>query len=133
MKAYEIYFTVILGLVMTGCATQPGLTVQSQMQETYAPQSLVSAYTKPPQRPYVVIAVIKDQGTVNTSPAQIIAEIEKRAGALGANAVILTNESGRLPAQLSYNPSGGTYTSAPAQMVPKYSAEAIRWIPKPQH
>ncbi len=119
----------ITAISLGGCAGGPQLQVKPLSATHYTPTSLVTTLTAPPQRPYAPIAEIKASAPAGTAPAQVIAAITKRAAELGADAIILHNESRSTPAQMQFNPSGGLYQNIPGQVTPIYSAEAIHWLP----
>jgi hypothetical protein len=127
-KSYPIVIAALLGLA--GCAAGPQVQVSALSGTHYAPTSLVETLGKAPDRPYTTIAKIHAEAPAGTPSAQVIAIIEKRAAALGADAVILHNESHSTPAQVQFNPSGGNYQNLPPQITPIYSGEAIRWDTK---
>jgi hypothetical protein len=131
MKNVLIIPTALLTLGLAGCATATQVSVTPMTSTHYAPLATVAAYTHAPTRAFLVIARLKAQGPAGTPSAQILASLEKRAASLGADAVIIRDESRNLPAQIQFNPSGGRYTSTPTQTVPIYSAEAIRWKRNP--
>lgn len=124
-KSYPIIIAALLGLA--GCAAGPQVQVSALSSTHYAPTSLVETLSKAPDRPYTAIAKIHAEAPSGTPSAQVIAIIEKRAAALGADAVILHNESRSTPAQVQFNPSGGNYQNLSPQITPIYSGEAIRW------
>ncbi|MHB0889534.1 hypothetical protein [Acidithiobacillus sp.] len=127
MKAAKPYLIITVLLGLAGCAAGPQVQVNALSSTRYAPTSLVETLSKAPDRPYTAIANIHAEAPTGTPPAQVIAIIEKRAAALGADAVILHNESRSTPAQVQFNPSGGNYQNLPPQLTPIYSGEAIRW------
>lgn len=119
---------LILGaLALAGCASGPVLQVQAVAPQSYPPSALVAALRAAPSRPYIVIARIHGQAPAGTPPAQVLASIERKAAALGANAVILQDRSQQTAATLQFNPAGGNYQNTPAQIIPIYDATAIRW------
>ncbi len=130
MKAAKpcLIITALLGLA--GCAAGPQVQVSALSSTRYAPTSLVETLSKAPDRPYTAIAKIHAEAPSGTPSAQVIAIIEKHAAALGADAVILHNESRSSPAQVQFNPSGGNYQNLSPQITPIYSGEAIRWEAK---
>lgn len=122
---WSVGFVVLLGLA--GCATGPQVVTHRVSATHYAPTSVVETLHAAPHRPYQVIAQLKAEAPAGTPPAQVVAMLEKRAQALGADALILHNQSTETPARLQYNPSGGNYQNVPAQVIPIFSGEAIRW------
>ena len=67
------------------------------------------------------------QGLPGQSPTQLIAAIQGKAAALGAQAVIVHEKIITEPPTVTYNPSGGEYTTRPGQTIPEVSAVAIRF------
>ncbi|MGC9216725.1 hypothetical protein [Acidithiobacillus sp.] len=118
---------IAAALVLTGCAQGPVLRVQSVAQHSYPPSAVVETLTAAPSRPYVVIARIHGQAPAGTPGAQVLAAIERKAAALGADAVIVQDRSQQTAATLQFNAAGGNYQNTPAQITPIYDATAIRW------
>ncbi|MHB0873924.1 MAG: hypothetical protein ACYC2J_00325 [Acidithiobacillus ferrooxidans] len=118
---------IAAALILSGCAQGPVLHVEPIAQHSYPPSSVVETLRAAPSRPYVVIARIHGQAPAGTPPAQVLAAIERKAAALGANAIILQDRSQQTAAALQFNPAGGNYQNTPAQIVPIYDATAIRW------
>lgn len=114
-------------LLLGGCATTPQVITTQVSKIHYAPTSLVEVLSVPPTTPYTVIAKIHGEAPAGTPSAQVIASIQKQAAALGADAIVLQNESKQTPAQISFNPSGGNYISTPPQIIPVYECEAIHF------
>lgn len=115
-------------LILGGCAEGPVLQVQTITQHSYPPSSTVETLNTTPTHPYEVIAHIRGQAPAGTPVAQVLAAIERKAAALGADAVILHDHSQRTAATLQFNPAGGNYQNNSAQIIPIYNATAIRWI-----
>jgi hypothetical protein len=118
---------IVGALTLAGCAPGPVLRVQTVAAQSYSPSALVATLRAVPSRPYIVIARIHGQAPAGTPPAQVLAAIEHKAAALGANAVILQDRSQQTAATLQFNPAGGNYQNSPAQIIPIYDATAIRW------
>ena len=123
-KSHVILVAILL-LALSGCASGPKLAVEPVSQRTFAPVSQVQTLTEAPSTPYTVIAKIHAEASAGTSPAQVVSALLVKAGALGANAVILHDESRTLPPQIQYSPSGGNYQNLPAQTIPIYEGIAI--------
>lgn len=115
-------------LSLSACASGPEVHVQILTQQHYAPTNLVEVLSGPPVKAYAEIARIHVQGTIGESAAQLLAALQAKASALGADAIIVRDESRSLPPTISYNPSGGQYTTLPVQTIPAYSALAIRYL-----
>jgi len=121
---------VLLGVLLSvgACASGPEVHVQSLTQQHYPPTNLVEVLSAAPVKPYAEIARIRIQGSAGESSAQLLAALQAKAGALGADAIVIKDESSTLPPTVSYNPSGGQYTTVPGQTIPAYSALAIRYL-----
>lgn len=121
---------VLIGILLSlsACASGPEIHVQSLTQQHYTPTNLVEVLSAAPVKPYAEIARIRVQGSAGESGAQLLAALQTRAGVLGADAIIVKDESSTLPPTVSYNPSGGQYTTVPGQTIPAYSALAIRYL-----
>jgi hypothetical protein len=120
---------VAVALSVSGCAA-PAVQVERLSSQIFAPTAYVQVLQEAPKQPYETIARLHLSGESNQTAAQVIAELEKQASALGANAVILSNESKVSTPQLSLDPSGGTYRVQTEQIIPSYSALAIRILEK---
>jgi hypothetical protein len=114
-------------LSLAACAPGPEVQVTDLSPQRYAPTSLIEALTAAPSRPYTVIAGLRIEGSPGTDRAQLLASLRQKAAALGANALIIHDESRTLPPSVAYNPSGGNYQAQGPQTIPILSAEAIRW------
>ena len=121
---------ILLGVLLSlgACAAGPEIQVQSLTQQHYAPKNLVEVLSAAPVKPYAQIARIRVQGSAGESGVQLLAALQAKAGALGADAIIVKDESSTLPPTVSYNPSGGQYTTVAGQTIPAYSALAIRYL-----
>lgn len=130
MKTLKVCAMMFGVLGLAGCAASSQVAVHPVSTQHYPPTSVVETFMKVPTRPYVVLADLHASAPAGSSSAQVIASIEKQAAALGADAVILHNDSRSTPAQVQFNSSGGNYQTLPPQITPIYSGEAIRWISK---
>lgn len=118
---------VAVVLIMSGCSQGPVLRVQPVVSQHYAPSSTVEILKIAPSRPYIVIAQIHARAAAGTSPVQVLAAIERKAAAMGADAIMVQNHSQQTAAALQFNAAGGNYQNSPAQIIPIYDATAIRW------
>ncbi len=128
MKRLRRSLGFVAALGLAGCATGPQVVMHRVSPTYYAPTAVVETLHAVPRRPYQVIARLKAEAPAGTPPAQVIAMLERRAESLGADAIILKNQSTSTPSQIQYNPSGGNYQNVPAQVIPIYTGEAIRWL-----
>ncbi|MGC8712908.1 MAG: hypothetical protein ACP5RH_10995 [Leptodesmis sp.] len=123
----HIGFLAIAAL-LAGCATQP---VALQVKDlagygTFAPPQFIKVLASPPLAgTFMPIARITALGANGMKEAQVLAALEDKARLLGANALIIKNESATLPPQLTYNPAGGQYVMSMPEAEPKYTALAI--------
>ena len=114
-------------VLLAGCAGR-----QSPIEITrlagwgaYPPQAFIKVLPTPPLGPYVPIARLVVNGAAGLDRAQALTAMEQKARDLGANALILSEET-RLPApNLTFNPSGGSYSLAPEQSGAQVGGEAI--------
>ncbi len=128
MKRLRLCLGFVAAFGLAGCSTGPLVVVHRASSSYYAPTAVVETLDTVPHRPYQVIARLKAEAPAGTPSVQVIAMLEKRAESLGADAIILQNQSTSAPSQIQYNPSGGNYQNSPAQVIPIYKAEAIRWL-----
>lgn len=115
-------------LALSACAEGPVVKVQSVARQRFTPSALVETLHAAPSRPFVVVARIHVQAPAGTPAAQVLAAIERKAADLGANAIILHNDSRQTASSLDFNPAGGNYRNSPPQVIPIYNAIAIRWV-----
>lgn len=120
---------LLLGAALAGCAGGPLVRVEPLTQVVYPPSQLVEVLQAPPQRPYVALARLRGEAPAGTAGVQVVAALQQKAAALGADAIIVRDESRQVPARFQYNPAGGQYQSTPPEVIPIYSALAIRWLP----
>jgi uncharacterized protein YceK len=112
--------------LLAGCASQQQVTVQTETTRTYPPVALVEVLQRPPALPFVRIAVLDASAPAGTPLAQVLAQLQAKAGALGANAIIVQDLSTQQNGAVQYNPSGGNFTTTPGALVPHLRAVAIR-------
>lgn len=113
--------------LLAACAGSPvALSVQDLAGKgLYPPQPYVDVLTAPPPAGYVPVARLVATGAAGLEPAQILAAIEEKARELGANAVIVTDETRGGGTSLAYNPAGGQYGFTGPSASPRYAALAI--------
>lgn len=114
-------------LALMGCASQPvSLQVdQVAKNQTFETQPFVTVLSQPPASPYIVIAKIEADGAQGITKQQVIAAVMQKAQNLGANAVIIQDQTSEMAPALNVNPSGGQYVNMPPQILPKFNATAI--------
>lgn len=117
-------------LGLSGCASSGQLPVQtiSKTSRQYPTTPYVSVLYSKPDRAYKVIAILKAHAQPGVSGAQIIGALSSKARQIGANALIVRDESTQGSAQLHFSPSGGNYKLSQGGGTPVFSAQAIRWL-----
>ncbi len=115
-------------ILLAGCAGQQ----QSPIEITrlagwgaYPPQAFIEVLSAPPAGSYVPIARLVVNGAAGLDRAQALTAMEQKARDLGANALILTEETGPPSPTLTFNPSGGSYSLTPPQSGSQVSGEAV--------
>jgi hypothetical protein len=128
-----IAFMTLCGLVLTGCAAPSQEIVEQRVDLAahYAPTTLVEVLQAAPTHPYALLAEFDAQAPAGTTVAQLLARLQSRAAALGANALIVQDLSTREAATVQFNPSGGQMTQTGGQLLPHLRAQAIRYITAP--
>ncbi|MDD3761456.1 MAG: hypothetical protein PHO57_11610 [Acidithiobacillus sp.] len=129
------HIAIALPLVLSGCASETQVSVQSVSRLHFSPSTTVQVFSKvPDNRPFIVIAKLAAEGPAGTPSSQVLAALEKKAAALGADAIVLRNDSQKTAPVLQYNPSGGTYNEPKSEIIPRYTAKALRWLEaNPKH
>lgn len=123
-------FGVFLAMLLAGCSSQP-----LPIQETrlvgwgnYPPEAYIQVLQTPPPGDYVPIARLSMDGAAGVDRAQALSAMEKRARQLGANAIVITDESRQVTPNLAVNPSGGMYNLDATKSILHLRGEAI-YIP----
>ncbi len=117
-----------LALLLGGCAASQDVAVERVSGAQYAPTSVVEVLQHAPKQPYRVIAKLDARGAPGTPVAQVLASLQAKAAALGANAIVVQDLSATQAGTLQFNPSGGQMTQTAAQLVPHLKAQALRYI-----
>jgi hypothetical protein len=116
----------LLGLA--SCASEPvALNVDYLNGKTnYPPQPVATVLQSAPSGTYTPIALLTASGAPGITQEQVIGALQQRAQALGANAIIVKNESETTPTDnVTYNPAGGQYAITDPAAEIKLSAIAI--------
>jgi len=121
--------SMALTFLLGACAAQQQITVQQETRQTFAPEALVEVLQQFPPQPYVRIAVLDIQAAAGTPAAQLLAQLQAKAGSLGANVIVVQDLSTKEGGTLQYNPAGGQFTTSPSIIVPHFRAVAIRTNP----
>jgi len=118
---------IILAFLLAGCSSGPVALEVDQLAGwgSYPPQPYIQLLNAPPAGPYVPIARLTATGAAGLDRAQVLTVLQDRARALGANAIVVTDETETSAPSLTYNPSGGLYSASPPESVPKFVGLAI--------
>lgn len=122
-SALGVFAAVLLG----GCTGQPvGIEVTHLAGwAAYPPQPFVQVLQSRPAGGYVPVARLSISGSSGLDRAQALAALQQRARELGANAIIVNDETEPATPQLTLNPSGGSYSLAPVEASIHMIAEAV--------
>lgn len=119
---------LLIGL-LAACASAPvAISVHPLAGSgAYPSQAYIQVLESPPNSSYVPVARIVATGSTGLAKPQVLAALEDKARELGANAVIVRNETTRTQPSLTYSPSGGQYAVAAPATVPRFVAIAIHF------
>lgn len=117
------FFSIVL---LSACATQQDVHVTRQSTRSFAPTTLVQVLASAPSTSFVRIATLDVNGTAGTPKSQLLAQLQAKAGELGANAIIVRDLSSEQGGSLQYDPAGGNFVTAPSKTIPHLRAIAIR-------
>ena len=117
------FFSIAL---LSACATQQDVHVTLQSTQSFAPTTLVQVLASAPHTRFVRIATLDVNGTAGTPKSQLLAQLQAKAGELGANAIIVRDLSSEQGGSLQYDPSGGAFVTTQKQTIPHLQAIAIR-------
>ncbi|MFO1316120.1 MAG: hypothetical protein U1F58_11005 [Burkholderiales bacterium] len=116
-----------LAFLLAACAAPQPDVVRAPGAPVYPPTAFVELLDRPPDRPYVELGTIDAPGEPGALRAQVLAQIRSKAQQLGADAVILTDQSRPAPSTQRLNPTTGTYETLGGQMVPAFKGVAIKF------
>jgi hypothetical protein len=113
-------------LLLCGCASE---VAQIDIQNlagagAYTPQPYITVLAAPPAT-YIPIARLTATGSSGMTRDQLFAAVMEKARALGANAIIVRDESQVSAPSVAFNPAGGQYSIPTPTVIPKLSALAI--------
>lgn len=118
-----------LCILLAGCAGEQG---QGPIEVTpltgwgvYPPQAFIKVVDAPPEGTYVPIARLVVSSSAGLDRAQALTAMEQKARDLGANGLILTEETKLPTSNLTFNPSGGSYSLSPPRSGARFGSEAI--------
>ncbi len=127
-RGLALTVSAVLVALLVGCAS-PETAMQIKLLApagSYPAQSLVQVLTAAPDKNYVKIASLSMTGAPGAPAVQIIDALQKKAGDLGANALIVQQHAQAASSQLQFNPVGGQYQTQPGLVVIRIDALAIR-------
>ena len=116
-----------IAVLLGGCAAQSSPVEVTRLAGwgSYSPQPFIKVLQAPPAGLYVPIARLVVNAAAGLDRAQALTALEQKARELGANALIVSDETRPAAADLTFNPSGGTYTLEPPQSGTHLVGEAI--------
>lgn len=119
-------FAIAVAL-LGGCATPSSPVEVTRLAGwgNYPPQPFIKVLQTPPTGLYVPIARLVVNGGAGLDRAQALTALEQKARELGANALIVSDETPPAAPDLTFNPSGGSYTLEPPQSGSHLVGEAI--------
>lgn len=113
-------------LALSGCATTSAVMLESGV--TYPSTQNVQIITEPPNRPFKQIAMLEARGPMNTPLTALLESMRQKAAAIGADAVIPTQDASTHQQQgLMYNPWLGGYQTIGGGTIPIIRGVAIKF------
>lgn len=126
MKIFYVIFALLISVLLSACAQTSAIMLDNTA--TYPPSDKVEILMTPPSRPYAEIAVLETAAPVGTPLTDLLENMRQKAKALGADAVIPTQDaSERTPQQLFFNPWLGGYQTLGGQTAPRIRGLAIKY------
>jgi len=120
------WVALLAATLVVACAAPQPEVVRTGAQ-VYAPTTDVDLLEQAPTRAYTEIGVIDVPGEPGALRAQVLAQIRDKARQLGADAVILTDQSRRAPTTQRLNPTTGYYETVGGQLIPAFKGVAIKY------
>jgi len=120
------WLALLAATLVVACAAPQPEVVRTGAQ-VYAPTTDVDLLEQAPTRAYTEIGVIDVPGEPGALRAQVLAQIRDKARQLGADAVILTDQSRRAPTTQRLNPTTGYYETVGGQLIPAFKGVAIKY------
>jgi hypothetical protein len=117
---------LLMTVILAGCAATSAVMLEGGA--TYAPTQNVQIITQTPNRPFKQIAMLETRGPVNTSMPSLLENMRQKAGTIGADAVIPTEDASMSQQQsLMYNPWLGGYQTIGGGTLPILRGVAIKF------
>jgi len=120
------WLALLAATLVVACAAPQPDVIRTGTQ-VYAPTTDVDMLEQAPTRAYTEIGVIDAPGEPGALRAQVLAQIRDKARQLGADAVILTDQSRRAPTTQRLNPTTGYYETVGGQLIPAFKGVAIKY------
>ena len=121
------WFALCAAVLVAACAAPQPDVIRAPGAPVYTPTTNVDLLETAPARPYTEIGVIDAPGEPGALRPQVLAQIREKASQLGADAVILTDQSRRAPTTQRLNPTTGYYETVGGQVIPAYKGVAIKY------
>ena len=118
---------VFLVALLAGCSSEPLPIQETRLASwgSYPPEAYIQVLQALPPGGFAPIARLSINGVAGLDRAQALSAMEERARQLGANAIVVTDESRNVTPNLTVNPSGGMYNLSATQSVLQLRGEAI--------
>ena len=117
---------LLVALVLSGCATTSAVMLESGV--SYPPTQNVQILPQVSTRPFKQIAMLEARGPVNTPITDLLESMKQKAAAIGADAVIPTQDgSTRQQQGLMYNPWLGGYQTIGGGTLPVIRGVGIKY------
>ena len=119
-------FTALALVFLQACASTSAVLLDSSTQ--YPPTTSVQLLTELPTRPYKRIALLEARGAMNMPMPELLESLKQKAAALGADAVIPTEDASfKQSPGLIYNSWLGGYQTIGGGNMPVMRGVAIKF------
>lgn len=123
---FGFVIALFISALLAGCAQTSAVVLDPS--KSYPPTSNVEILVGPPTRSYVPIAMLEAIAPVGTPLPQLLESMRQKAMAVGADAVIPTeNASREVPQGVMFNPWLGGYQTIGGGQVPIIRGIAIKY------
>ena len=117
---------LIIILIISSCASTS--VVMLDEESSYSPTENVELLASPPTQPYKEMAILEARGPINTPLTDLLNSMKQKAAAIGADAVIYTQDASRHQSPgIMYNPVLGGYQTIGGGTVPIIRGIAIKY------
>ncbi len=123
----HVIASLAIAVLLGGCAAQQDPVEMTRLAGwgAYPSQTFIKVLHAPPAAPYVPIARLVVNAATGLDRAQALAALQQKARDLGANGLILTEETQSAIPKLTFNPSGGSYVLATPPPASQFVGEAV--------